>query len=316
MMCFVVFPHGRKCRLKYRIVPYRKTKQNDAPSRSRSVENSQPRENQPITTSSSADATIFDSAHLGNYHWHNVGSFFIATPKQATKAMSSTSSVVSEADTAALSAPVETASISHDGDDLGLVLTPEDFAEAGRVIAAGNTVAGLLPPGTATGVEVEVGGGDGETGNTVPLSPSSPGAFGNFSLFPFQQHGETIEATDKHEATQLRLTRTHNNAIRDICDAAHVQPREAAPLGSIDGGCLTAGKIAPASPLLPGGAATVGEDVNNRHGVNGAVNFPATMVRTIIISGCTQTENRSTFGCLRRQRVDLSPIVLLVICQK
>ena len=63
-------------------------------------------------------------------------------------------------------------------------MTPEDFSEAGRVIAAYNTVESLLSPGTTTGVGAEVGGGDGETGSTVPLSPSTPGTFGNVSSLP------------------------------------------------------------------------------------------------------------------------------------
>lgn len=78
---------------------------------------------------------------------------------------------------------VETASSSHDDGDLDLVLTPEDLSGAGRFIAAHETVEGPLSPGTAEGVEVEVGSGNEETGSPVPLSPSTTGAFGNFFFF-------------------------------------------------------------------------------------------------------------------------------------
>lgn len=42
---------------------------------------------------------------------------------------------------------METAS-DYDGDDLGLVLTPEDFFEAGRVIAADDIAEGFFSPAT------------------------------------------------------------------------------------------------------------------------------------------------------------------------
>lgn len=81
-------------------------------------------------------------------------------------------------------APVETASNSYDDDDLGLILIPEDFFEAGRVVAAGDTTKRLLSSGTAATGGLDVGGGDGEAGNTVPLSLSTPGTFGNLSSLP------------------------------------------------------------------------------------------------------------------------------------
>lgn len=87
-------------------------------------------------------------------------------------------------------------------------------------------------------------------------------------------------------------------AAGDTCDVTHVLPCEAAPTGNIGDGCLTDGATAPASPLLPGGAARVRGRVSNRHEVNDAVDLPATTVRTIRIAGRT---HRSAFECLSLQ---------------
>ena len=92
-------------------------------------------------------------------------------------------------------------------------------------------------------------------------------------------------------------------------------PREAAPGEFIDGGCLTAGATAPASPLLSGGAAPVGGRGSNPHEANDAINLTATPVRTIKLAGCTQ-KHRSACACLHRKTVGLSSILLLACHQR
>lgn len=102
-------------------------------------------------------------------------------------------------------------------------------------------------------------------------------------------------------------------AAGDTCDVTHVRPPAMEASGNIDDGYLITGTITPASPLLLGGAAPVRGEVSNRPEVNGAVDFSATTVRRAIVAGCTQTEHRLAFGCLRRKRVDLSSIALPVL---
>lgn len=79
---------------------------------------------------------------------------------------------------------METASSSHDDDDLGLVLTPVDSSEVDCVIATDDNVEGLILHDTAAGAGVEVRGGDGETGTTTALSSSASGAFRSLSAVP------------------------------------------------------------------------------------------------------------------------------------
>ena len=95
----------------------------------------------------------------------------------------STSSPVSKDEAAPPSAPLEPASTSDINDDLGIIITDQDFCEVADIFAADDGTVEFPPPGTAPAAGIAAGDDKREAGNRLAsLSLSSAGAFGNLSL--------------------------------------------------------------------------------------------------------------------------------------
>ena len=105
------------------------------------------------------------------------------TPKQVPTTTASTSSPVSKDETAPPSAPLEPASTSEIDEDVGIIITDEDFCEVADIFAADNGTVEFTPPGTAPATGVAAGGDEAEASNRLaPLSPSTAGGFGSLSF--------------------------------------------------------------------------------------------------------------------------------------